>query len=107
MCPSADTITNGSSFMHVPPPRTLARSGLGGRRHELRVVEEAQPGTIGLPTHHLSSGPCAVARRCRRERDVAADEGGKRLLVLEMRVVLQHGLPQSADRVAPDRLAAR
>src|ERR1039457_825237 len=73
---------------------------------ELGLVEQAQPGAVGLPASHLCPGARAVLRRGGGEGDAAADQCRQRWLRLEVWRVRQHFLPQRTDSVAAHRLAA-
>ncbi len=65
---------------------------------EFWLIEQAQPGAVRLPAGHLRPGSGSVPGHRGRERYVAADQGGQRLLRLEVRRVGQHLLPQGLDR---------
>src|ERR1022692_3793290 len=73
---------------------------------ELGLVEQAQPGAVGLPASHLCPGARAVLRRGRGEGDAVTDQCRQRWLLLKVRRVGQHFLPQPADGIAAHRLAA-
>jgi hypothetical protein len=70
------------------------------------VVEQTQPGAVGLPASHLREGTDAILGVRGSERDVAADPGRQRWLQLGVWRVRHHLLPQHADGVPANCLPA-
>jgi predicted kinase len=89
----------------------FARHGLPGADvalpADLRRVEQAQPAAVRLPAGDLGAEARAVLRDAGGKRDVAANQGGQRVLRLKVRHAGQHLLPEHPDGVPAGGLAAR